>query len=165
MITLNRFALLAAALLCMVLAPATRAATNDAAKVRAGTQAWINAHNASDVEAIVQIYAVDAISMPPGSPPAHGHSAIRQFFSKDMAEAREAGVTLALTGADDVTVKGNVAWHAGSYAVKTRAGTTIDTGGYIEVWRRAAGQWHIVRDVWNSSSPPMPATLAPLPKP
>ena len=160
----NRLGFVVAGLAFLLTAPMSMAG-NDAAKIRAATGAWFNAYNTGNADAMVQIYAVDAVSMPPWAPPARGQSAIRQFLNRDMADAKEAGVGLVQTGSDDVAVKGNMAWHSGTYAVKTKAGATIDAGGYLEVWRRSAGQWRIVRDIWNSSSPPSAPALAPRSRP
>jgi len=38
------------------------------------------------------------------------------------------------------------------------AGKTVETGKYIEVWRRINGKWLMVRDIWNDDAPPAPAT-------
>jgi hypothetical protein len=37
------------------------------------------------------------------------------------------------------------------------AGKTVETGKYIEVWRRINGKWLMVRDIWNDDAPPGPA--------
>jgi hypothetical protein len=37
------------------------------------------------------------------------------------------------------------------------AGKTVETGKYIEVWRRINGKWLMVRDIWNDDAPPPPA--------
>jgi ketosteroid isomerase-like protein len=41
------------------------------------------------------------------------------------------------------------------------AGKTVETGSYIEVWRRTNGQWLMVRDIWNDDAPPAPPSGAP----
>ena len=72
-------------------------------------------------------------------------------------------MSLAQSKINDVAVKGDMAWHAGTYSV-IKDGKTVDTGGYMEVLRKKGGKWLIVRDIWNSSTPPAAAPpLAPAP--
>jgi ketosteroid isomerase-like protein len=95
------------------------------------------------------------------APPASGTAAIKQLIAKEIAGAKSAGVSLAQGKLNDVAVKGDMAWHAGTYSV-IKDGTTVDTGGYMEVLRKKGGKWLIVRDIWNSSTP-APAPPAPAP--
>ena len=140
------------------------AAANDAAAtIRANTAAWIKAYNAGNADAIVPLYAEDAVIMPPGAPLARGHAAIKQFLVKDIAGAQAAGVALVLTGKDDVGISGDLAWHSGTYSVTDKAGKTVDTGKYLEVSRKKGGKWHIIRDAWNSDAPPPAPAAAPTP--
>jgi uncharacterized protein (TIGR02246 family) len=157
----KRSALYAMAVLGLLAAAPFASAADDAATIRAGTEAWIKAHNAGNADAIVAMYAEDAVVMPPGAPVTRGRAAIKQFIVKDIAEARTAGVTLVLAKESDVAVKGDSAWHAGTYTVKDKAGATVDSGGYMEIWRKAGGKWLIVRDIWNSSTPPAAPPAAP----
>ena len=57
-----------------------------------------------------------------------------------------------------------MAWHAGTYSV-IKDGKTVDTGSYMEVLRKKGGKWLIVRDIWNSSTPPAAAPPPPAPAP
>jgi uncharacterized protein (TIGR02246 family) len=159
----SRFAFVAFAMLGLLLSSPSAMAADDAGAIRAGTDAWIKAYNAGNADAIVAMYAEDAVIMPPGAAPARGRAAIKQFLVKDIADSKAAGITLVLTKENDVGVKGDVAWHAGTYTVANKAGATVDSGGYMEVWRKAGGKWHIVRDIWNSSTPPPTAAPAPAP--
>jgi ketosteroid isomerase-like protein len=65
-------------------------------------------------------------------------------------------VTLALGTTNESGASGDLAWHAGSYSVVDRAGTTVDSGSYLEVWKKTGGKWLIVRDMWNSDRPSPP---------
>jgi uncharacterized protein (TIGR02246 family) len=150
----KRIVFLAAAMLGLAMSAPIAMAADDAARIRAGTEAWIKAYNAGNADAITPLYAENAVVMPPGAPLARGRAAIKQFLVKDIAGAQSAGVVLVLGSENDVAVKGDVAWHAGTYSVKDKAGATVDAGGYMEVWRKAGGKWLIIRDIWNSSTPP-----------
>ena len=140
-----------------VLAPMAIAAGDVAATVRAGTAAWVKAYNAGDADAIVPLYADNAVVMPPGAAPLRGRAAIKQFLVKDIASAQAAGVALVLNSGDEVGTSGDLAWHSGTYKVNDKSGATVDTGKYLEVSRKVAGKWHIIRDAWNSDTPPAPA--------
>ena len=161
---LNGLALLAAVLIASAgIAPAALAADDAAATIRANTAAWIKAYNAGNADAVVSLYADDAVVMPPGAPLARGHAAIKQFLVKDIAGAQAAGVALVLTGKDNVGTSGDLAWHSGTYAVTDKAGKTIDTGKYMDVSRKTSGKWHMIRDIWNSDTPPPAAPPASMP--
>src|SRR5438552_11953748 len=146
----KRIVFLAAAMLGLAMSAPIAMAADDAARIRAGTEAWIKAYNAGNADAITPLYAENAVVMPPGARLARGRAAIKQFLVKDIAGAQSAGVVLVLGSENDVAVKGDIAWHAGTYSVKDKAGATVDAGGYMEVWRKAGGKWLIIRDIWNS---------------
>ena len=138
-------------------------AADDAATIRANTEAWFKAFNAGNADAVAATYADDAVVMAPGAPPASGAAAIKQQIVKEIAGAKSGGVSLAQGKLNDVAVKGDMAWHAGTYSV-IKDGKTVDTGSYMEVLRKKGGKWLIVRDIWNSSTPP-PAAPPPAPAP
>ncbi len=158
----KKIALLAAVVFWFAAAPIAVAA-DDAATIRANTEAWFKAFNAGNADAVAASYADDAVVMAPGSPPASGAAAIKQLIAKEIAGAKSGGVSLAQGKINDVAVKGDMAWHAGTYSV-VKDGKTVDTGSYMEVLRKKGGKWLIVRDIWNSSTPP-PAAPPPAPAP
>jgi ketosteroid isomerase-like protein len=163
--TFGKSTLIAATLaFAAVAAPLAALADSPATTVRSGTEAWLKAYNAGNIDAIIPLYSEDAIVMPPGAPPAKGHAAIRQFLTKDIAGAKAAGVTLVPGTVSDVGVKGDLAWHSGNYTVQNKAGATVDTGAFVEIWRKSGSKWVIIRDIWNSSTPPAPSA-APAPAP
>jgi len=145
-------------------APMAVAAEDAAATIRAGTAAWVKAYNAGNVDVVVAQYADDAVIMPPGAALASGKAAIKQYIAKDIAGAQAAGVTFVLGSVNEVKVSGDMAWHSGTFSVTNKAGANVDTGKYLEAWRKSGGKWHIVRDIWNSDTPPpapAPAPTAP----
>ena len=157
----KKIASLAAGVFWLVAAPVALAA-DDAATIRANTEAWFKAFNSGNADAVAATYADDAVVMAPGAPPASGAAAIKQLIAKEIAGAKSAGVSLAQGKLNDVAVKGDMAWHAGTYSV-IKDGKTVDTGAYMEVLRKKGGKWLIVRDIWNSSTPPAPPAAAPQP--
>jgi uncharacterized protein (TIGR02246 family) len=152
---------LAGLLACTAIAPTALAADNVAATLRANTAAWATAYNAGNADAVVALYADDAVVMPPGAPMARGHAAIKQALVKDIAGAQAAGVTLVISAGDEAGTTGNLAWHSGTYSVTDKAGKTVDTGKYMDVSRKMGGKWRIIRDIWNSDTPPPAPAPAP----
>ncbi len=157
----NAGTLVAGLVVFAVFAPMAVAADNVAATLRANTAAWAKAYNAGNADAVVALYADDAVIMPPGAPLARGHAAIKQYLVKDIASAQAAGVTLVMSAGDEAGTTGNLAWHSGTYSVTDKAGKTVDTGKYMDVSRKTGGKWHIIRDIWNSDTPPAPPAPAP----
>lgn len=156
--TFRKAALVAAALLslagCAPSAPEAGNSKADEDAMRQGTEAWVAAYSKGDVDAILALYAEDAVVMPPGVPAASNHEALREFLTTDIATS--AGTTLEL-GASTSGVSGNLGWHAGAFTVKDTSGNLRGTGKYMEVWRKQDGKWLILRDMWNLDAPPTTA--------
>lgn len=123
------------------------------ATIRAGTDTWNTAYNAGDIDKIVALYSEDAVVMPPNVPALVGREALKAYLVKDAAAAKAAGLT-AKDGTSSVGLSGDLAWHAGSSSVVDATGKTVETGSYLEVWRRTNGQWLMVRDMWVDDAPP-----------
>ncbi|MGE0581563.1 MAG: DUF4440 domain-containing protein [Steroidobacteraceae bacterium] len=155
---LRQAALVAAGLLalagCAPSAPDAGNSQADEETMRKGTEAWVAAYSKGDVDAILALYAEDAVVMPPGVPAATNHEALREFLTTDIATS--AGTTLEL-GASTSGVSGHLGWHAGAFTVKDTAGNAVGAGKYMEVWRKQDGKWLILRDMWNLDAPPASA--------
>ncbi|MGI9042854.1 MAG: YybH family protein [Gemmatimonadaceae bacterium] len=159
----NRILVLAAAALvaaCTTAAPDTAA---DEAALRAAAPQWWDRYNAGDADGVAVLHAEDAIVMAPGAPAAVGRPAIREFMAGDIAASKSAGITAGgeVTGAG---VAGDQGWASGTYAATDASGATVDSGKFLTVYRRANGEWLIIRDIWNSDAAPAPAA-APVPNP
>jgi ketosteroid isomerase-like protein len=142
------------------MAPLHAADDPAAATIRAGTETWVKLFNSGSAAALVALYAEDAVVMPPGAPLARGHAAIKTLLAKEVAGAKAGGVTFALGSENEVGVSGDLAWHNGTYLIKNKAGATVDTGKYLETWRKSGGKWRILRDIWNSDGPAAAAAPA-----
>jgi len=158
----NRILVLAAALVlsgCTTTAPDTAA---DETALRAAAAQWWDRHNAGDADGVAALHAEDAIVLAPGVPAAVGRPAIREFMAGDIAAMKSAGVT----SGGEVTsagVSGDLGWASGTYTVTDASGTTVDTGKYLSVYRRADGAWLLIRDIWNSDAAPAAAANTPAP--
>lgn len=120
--------------------------------MKSGITAWQDAYNAGDADKIAAMYTDDGVVMAPGVPVATGRDAIRALIAQQSADAKAAGLTLAIS-AGSMGVAGDSAWHSGSYTVNAADGAKVDSGSYLELRKNVGGQWLIARDIWNSDAP------------
>jgi uncharacterized protein (TIGR02246 family) len=137
-------------------AAAPDAAADDQA-VRAINPAWFKAHNAHDVEGLVSLYADDAVLSTPGYAPARGTAAIRDAYTKEIREMTAAGLSNNSGPNPEFGVSGDLAYEWNTFTVTDKSGKTVDKGKYVSVFERKNGKWLIIRDIWNSDTPPAPA--------
>jgi uncharacterized protein (TIGR02246 family) len=159
---LKNAAIVAASLLVLVgcaksTPPATDTAADEAA-VRAMGPAWFKAYNAGDVDGLAALYADDAVLNAPGAPAARGRAAVREGLAKDIAASSEGGFTLTPAPTSEVGVSGDVGWEWNTFTVTDKSSATVDAGKYVTVYTRKDGKWLIIRDIWNSDTPPAPPT-------
>ena len=102
------------------------------------------------------LYAEDAVLMPPGAPAVTGRAGIKAFLGEDAAKAKAAGISLKNASVTGAGVSGDTGWISGTYAVVDATGATIDSGNYLSVHHRTNGAWLYIRDIWNSDRPPAP---------
>jgi ketosteroid isomerase-like protein len=145
---------------CAPAAPPPVDTAAEEAALKAITAAWLQSYNAGDVAKMVEMYADDAVLMPPHAAVVTGHAGIRAFLTTDTAAAKAAGVKIVPGGAT-AGVAGDTGWESGSYTIADASGATLDSGSYLSVARKSNGKWFYVRDTWNSDRPlPAPAPAA-----
>ncbi len=145
----NRFAILC--LLLSVSACAERTATSDPAEITARSDAWEAALNAGDIDALAELYTVDARIMPPDGEMAIGRDAARAAFGA-MIDAGLGGTTEIV----EARVAGDIGYIVGTYEISA-GGENAATGKYTETWRRDSdGAWRIANDIWNDDPAPKP---------
>ena len=142
-------------------APSTSA---DEAALRAQTASWEKAYNGGDAKGVAAQYAEDALLLPPGAPGVRGRATILEFFTKDVAASKAAGVVFVIDPKTDVGVSGAMGWESGTYKV-TIKGAVVETGKFLSVSRKKNGKWLYIRDTWNSDAPPAPPAPATPPAP
>jgi uncharacterized protein (TIGR02246 family) len=114
---------------------------------------WFKAYNADDADGVTALYSEDAVLNIPGAPAARGRAAIHEAFVKDIAAAAAGGLT-DKQGAGEFGVSGDLGWEWNTYTVTDKSGATVDTGKYVTVYEKKNGKWFIIRDIWNSDTPP-----------
>ncbi len=137
-------------------------ATADEAAIRAQTANWAKAYNGGDAKAVAAQYAEDALLLPPGAPAVRGRAAILDYFTKDTAASKAAGVVLVVDPKSDVGVSGNMGWESGAYKATVK-GAVVETGKFLSVSRKKDGKWLYIRDTWNADAPPSPPAPASAP--
>jgi ketosteroid isomerase-like protein len=132
----------------------------DRAKLQTDALTWFDYFGKADSEGIANLYAEDALVLPPGEPAVSGRPAIKSYFGAQMAGAKAAGMSVkheSVTGSD---VSGDLGWISGTYTLQDSTGATVDTGKFLSVHHRVNGAWLFIRDTWNSDRPPAPAAPA-----
>jgi ketosteroid isomerase-like protein len=109
----------------------------------------------SDVEKIVSYWSDDAIVMPPGQPVVEGKAALREFVA---ASQKIPGFRIHWKS-DHVSFSpdGQLAYMRSSNET-TMTGPDgkpiVIPGRAITVWRKEAGTWRCVVDIWNEPARP-----------
>jgi len=145
-----------------VTAPAAAAAASGEAAIRAGGQAWDIAYQSLKADALAALYAEDAVLLAPTAKSAKGRAAIRKYLAEYLPMFREGRYTPIIGKSVEITVSGDFGFRSGTYTVTDKAGATVDTGKWLEIWRKSGDKWYIVRDMWNSDMLPL---FAPDPPP
>lgn len=167
--------LLALTLLSLPLAACSRATTtaggqaDEAAAIRALDTRIEQAVAARDAAAVTSYYAADARMYPPHASPISGTAAVLALW-QDFLKTPGLSLTFKPT-AIDVSATGDMAQDVGSFQFASDGpdGRITDEGTYAATWRKTAGEWKIISEIWNSVRPmPEPPTAyaaAPAPAP
>ena len=116
--------------------------------------AYEAAFQAGDVDQLIEFYAPDAVSLPPGFPASVGKEAIeadlRWFFGEYELER-----DFALA---DYEIAGNYATRLGEWrqtlTPKSGGDPIVETGRCILGFAKMQGEWKVVWEIWNTYEPP-----------
>lgn len=108
------------------------------------------AFQANDVDKVIEFYAQEAISLPPGFPPSVGREAIeadlRWFFDEFTLDRSFVLV--------DYEVAGNYATRLGEWTqtLTPKAGgdPIPEVGRCVVGWEKIQGEWKVVWEIWNT---------------
>ena len=155
--TMTRFSrVLILALLVSSMSLATAAA--GPAGAQAVDEAWRKAITANDLNALIAVYAEDAVMWLPDAPEAKGREAIRKSYAGLLAANTVTGATLSNT---HYQTSGNlsVGWGDFSLTLSPKAGgnpVTL-TGRFSVIARNEGGTWvYVVDHASADSAPPTP---------
>ena len=130
--------------------PAKPDLTQIRSEIVAIEDAWAAAQNAKDINALMALYADDAVSMPDGEPMVTGKDAIKKKQEADFAKpSTYASIAFETM---DVYAQGNVATEVGRSMYKDAAGKITGGGKYIAVYEKRDGKYLCIREIYNTDS-------------
>lgn len=111
---------------------------------------WAAALNAKDINALMALYADDAVSMPDGAPVLVGKAAIQKQQEIDFAApANHSSIAFETT---DVYAQGDVVTEVGKTMYKDAEGKTLRSGKYIAIFEKRDGKYVCIREIYNRDS-------------
>jgi len=110
---------------------------------------WAAAINAKDVDAVMSMWADDAMSMPEGSATLVGKEAIKARYIEEFASATG---TISFETLE-VYAQGDYVTEIGKTVEKDADGKVNYEGKYMAVLQKAGDSYLCVRDIWNNNSP------------
>jgi uncharacterized protein (TIGR02246 family) len=131
-------------------------AAADQAKLQADALKWFEFFAQGDADGMANLYAEDALLMPPGAPAVAGRAGIKTFLAAEAAGTRAAGIALKNAAVTGAGTSGDIGWISGTWVAVDGTGATVDSGNYLSVHRRTNGKWLYIRDTWNSDRPVTP---------
>ena len=158
LLAIAAFALIIAAIGCAKAPPAAPDTAADVAKLQADALTWFGFCEKADADGMANLYAEDALLMPPGAPAVTGRPAIKSFLGQEASTIKAAGQTIKNGTVTGAGVNGDLGWITGNYTVVDASGTAVDSGNYMSLHRRTNGVWLYIRDTWNSDRPPAAAS-------
>lgn len=119
------------------------------AQVKEAVSAWEEAYQAGNLDRLIEIYADDAVSMPPGLPILEGKAAIeadfRQFFKEFKVERQFSLVDLEMSG--DMAVRRGEWTQA--FTPKAGGESVTQVGKCLVVFKRFGDEWKMIMEIWN----------------
>jgi uncharacterized protein (TIGR02246 family) len=116
------------------------------AQIDAINAKWMELFNKGDFAGIAELYTVDAVAFPPGSPMVRGKAAIGAMW-KGMAE--QVG-NPKVTALEVKRLGPATAREIGTFSLTTKGSSPKEISGkYLVLWERVRGQWKLAADIWN----------------
>jgi ketosteroid isomerase-like protein/quercetin dioxygenase-like cupin family protein len=144
---------LAPFLVAAMLMPTDTRAQTDEQLIRAVDSTFNAAFLARDSVRLRSLYAANAVGMYPNTPIATGSAAILKSYAELWGmNGKLVGTPVSVT----TSKSGDVATVMGKYQMSftTLAGSVMDSGSYINVYRKGpTGKWEIVQELVTSHSP------------
>ena len=130
---------------------ATEPAKPDMAQIRTEIQAvenaWADALNAKDMNALMALYTDDAVSLANNGPSLTGKAAIQKYQEEQWKTTPPAGNFSFET--KDVYGDGNVVTEVGTSTIKDASGKVVSTGKYMVVFEKRDGKYLCLREIYN----------------
>ena len=116
--------------------------------IDAANQKFEAVFDKGDAAGVAQLYAEDAVLLPPGELRVEGRPAIEAYW-KGTIDAGFKEITLK---AGEVFEDGGAATEVGQWTIvgpTQSSGIQRMSGKYMVVWRQIGDRWQLYRDMWN----------------
>lgn len=113
--------------------------------IEAAVSRYVAASNRGDADALMELYAEDAVLLPPDHEPIQGREAIREFWRQGTDQGLEVSTLR-------VNTDGKLGYLVGRYRLPATQDEPADSGKYVMcLQRQVDGSWKLTADIWNSS--------------
>ena len=113
--------------------------------IEAAVTRYVAASNRGDADALMELYAEDAVLLPPDHEPIEGREAIREFWRQGTDQGLEVSTLR-------VDTDGKLGYLVGRYRLPATEDEPADSGKYVMcLERQTDGSWKLTADIWNSS--------------
>ena len=126
----------------------------DRAAIRALDATFVRGWLADDRDAVLSVFASDAVLFPPGSKPLRGIQAIRSYWWPD--DGSRTRITSFERAADEIEGTRRLAFLRGTASLSwvyekdgKQTSQTSRSTDLLLLSRDPAGRWHIIRQMWN----------------
>jgi len=125
----------------------------EATAVEAVSMKWEQAAKARDLEAVMTVFAENAITYPDDQMPAVGLAAIRTSIEEGWKEMPEAAIDWETTSVH-VSAAGDMAWERGTWTFDPDGAgkAEAETGEYLTIYEKVGGEWKVVADMGSDTS-------------
>jgi len=114
--------------------------------IEAAVTRYVAASNRGDADALMELYAEDAVLLPPDHEPIEGREAIRDYWRQGTDQGLEVRTLR-------VDTDGELGYLVGSYRLPATEDEPADSGKYVMCLKRQNdGSWKLTADIWNSST-------------
>jgi ketosteroid isomerase-like protein len=118
-------------------------------EIESAEKKWMEYWNTRNIDALANLYLVDAERFVPEKGIVKGRDAIRKHLQgsrKESGDNSEKVVTL------DVYGQGDIATETGTWRDQTPEGELTEEGTYIMVWQKQEGDWKVRREIWTTTT-------------
>ena len=125
-----------------------RAAPDPVARqaIEAAVTRYVAASNRGDADALMELYAEDAVLLPPDHEPIEGRKAIGEYWRQGTDQGLEISTLR-------VDTDGRLGYLVGRYRLPATENEPADSGKYVMCLKRQNdGSWKLTADIWNSSA-------------
>lgn len=123
-------------------------------QVRAASAAWDDALNAGDLTRLMELYAEDAVDMPPNFPALEGKAAIASDLEYILGEFDAHHQTSIV----DIKLGGDLALERANYVMtltpKAGGEPMTEVGKHVVIRQKHGDDWKVLWEIWNSDDQP-----------